>query len=317
MTSTALQRTIPGTDLSVFPLSLGGNVFGWTSDEQASRRVLDAFVDGGGDFVDTADGYSHWVPGNSGGDSETIIGNWLAARGRRDDLVIATKVGSWSEAKGLSRETIRRGVEGSLRRLRTDHIDLYYAHRDDPDTPQEETVAAFAELIAEGKVRAVAASNFTADRLSASLRIAGELGVPGYVALQPHYNLVERGDFEGELRDVVAAAGLATIPYYALASGFLTGKYRGGATDSDSPRASGAAAYLDDRGRRVLAALDDVAALTGASVTTVSLAWLAAQPTVLAPIASASKVEQVPDLLASASLSLTSEQLAALDAASA
>lgn len=316
-TTSELTRKIPGTDLDVFPLSLGGNVFGWTADQASSFDVLDAYAAGGGNFVDTADGYSAWVSGNSGGESETIIGRWLAARGNRDQMVIATKVGSFAEAPGLSRSSILKGVDDSLRRLGTDYIDLYYAHKDDPATSIEETVAAFAELVSKGKVRAVAASNFSPARLAESLAFAVASSAPRYVALQPHYNLVHRNDFEGELQDLVAAEGLVTVPYYALASGFLTGKYRSGAADSDSSRAEGAARYLDERGRRVLAALDQVAAEKSSSVTSVALAWLAAQPTVIAPIASASKVSQVADLLASATLSLSEEQLAALSVASA
>ncbi len=316
-TTSSSTRNIPGTELDVFPLSLGGNVFGWTADEKNSFEVLDAYAAGGGNFVDTADVYSAWGQGNSGGESETIIGRWLTARGNRDQIVVATKVGSFAEAPGLSRASILKGVDGSLRRLGTDYIDLYYAHKDDPETPVEETVAAFTELVAKGKVRAVAASNFSPTRLAESLAFADASSAPRYVALQPHYNLVHRNDFEGELQDLVQAQGLVTVPYSALASGFLTGKYRTGASDSDSARADGAARYLDDRGRKVLATLDQVATEQSSSVTAVALAWLAAQPTVIAPIASASKVSQVADLLASAELSLTAEQLAALTDASA
>jgi aryl-alcohol dehydrogenase-like predicted oxidoreductase len=316
-TTGTANRNIPGTDLDVFPLSLGGNVFGWTADEATSFQVLDAYAAGGGNFIDTADSYSAWVPGNHGGDSELIIGRWLAARGNRDRIVVATKVGSFAGAPGLRRANIIKATDDSLRRLGTDHIDLYYAHKDDPNTPVEETVAAFAELVTAGKVRAVAASNFTPSRLAESLDVADAISAPGYVALQPHYNLVHRDDFEGELQELVAARGLVTVPYYALASGFLTGKYRSGASDSDSSRAEGAAQYLDDRGRRVLAALDQVAAEQSAAVTSVALAWLAAQPTVVAPIASASRVSQVVDLLASADLRLTEAQLNTLSAASA
>ena len=310
----ATSRTIPGTDLAVFPLSLGGNVFGWTADENTSFDVLDAYVAGGGNFVDTADVYSAWVPGNRGGESEEIIGRWLASRGHRDEIVVATKVGAGSS---LSRKDIRTGLENSLRRLGTDHIDLYYAHRDDAVTPLADTVAALGELVTEGKVRAVAASNYGADRLAQALRIADELSVPGFVALQPHYNLVHRNEFEGDVRDVVAGRGLVSAPYSSLASGFLTGKYRTGASDSTSARADGAAKYLDVRGHRVLAALDQVAAAQSASVTSVSLAWLAAQPTVIAPIASASNASQVSDLLAGARITLTDEQLTSLSQASA
>jgi aryl-alcohol dehydrogenase-like predicted oxidoreductase len=310
-------RKLGTTDLQVFPLALGGNVFGWTADEETSFAVLDAYTAAGGNFVDTADVYSAWVDGNSGGESETIIGRWLARRGRRDDLVIATKVSQHPDAKGLSRASIRRGVDASLRRLQTDHIDLYYAHYDDADTPLEETVAALGELVTEGKVRYVAASNYTADRLEQALKIADAGGLPRYAAIQSHHNLVHRGEYEGALAGLAAREGLAAVPYYALASGFLTGKYRDGTTDSGSPRAEGAAKYLDDRGRRVLAALDEVAAAHGVAVATVALGWLAAQPTVVAPIASARTVEQLPDLVAVAELELTAAELDRLTTASA
>ncbi|GGM00836.1 aldo/keto reductase [Nakamurella endophytica] len=315
-TTQGARRPVPHTDLEVFPVTLGGNVFGWTADEEASFAVLDAYVAGGGNFIDTADVYSAWVPGHSGGESESVLGRWMAARGNRDDLVIATKVGSHAAVPGLSRSSIRTGVQASLQRLGTDRIDLYYAHRDDPDTPQEETVAAFGELVAEGAVRYVAASNYTPERLTSALRIADGLGVARFVALQPLYNLVNRDAYEGELASAVAAEGLGCVPYAALAGGFLTGKYRDGGAAVDSPRAANATKRLDDRGRAVLAALDEVSEQTGTSPTVVSLAWLAAQPTVVAPIASASRVEQVPDLLAGATLALTADQLALLDTAS-
>lgn len=305
------------SDLDIFPLNLGGNVFGWTADTQASFAVLDAFVAGGGNFIDTADVYSAWVPGNTGGDSETILGEWIASRGNRDKVVIATKVGMWGEAPGASRANILAAVDGSLKRLQTDYLDLYYIHRDDAETPLEETIAALDELVTAGKVRAIAASNFTPERLEAALAISDETGQAKFVALQPHYNLVYRTEYEGALESVVAKHGLSTIPYSSLASGFLTGKYRDENADADtSPRASGARKNLDDRGRRVLAVLDEIAAAHNASVTSVSLAWLRQQPTVAAPIASASSVEQVPDLLASATLELTADELAALTTAS-
>jgi len=308
---------IPRTDLDVHPLCLGGNVFGWTADEQQSMAVLDAYTAAGGNFVDTADGYSHWAPGNSGGESETIIGTWLARRGRRDDVVIATKVSRHKDARGLSRASIRRGVEASLRRLRTDHIDLYYAHYDDPAVPQEETVAAFGELVTEGKVRYVAASNYTADRLANALRIADELGVARYVALQAHYNLVHRDTVEGELADLVATQDLAVFPYYSLASGFLTGKYRNAGDGEGRERGEAALKYLDERGFQVLDALDAVAAAHGVPVGTVALAWLLTRPNVLAPIASARSVEQLPALLAVADLKLSEAETAELTTASA
>ncbi len=312
-------RTRIGTsDLEIFPLSLGGNTFGWTSNEAESFAVLDAYVAGGGNFVDSADVYSSWVPGNTGGESETIIGNWIASRKNRDQVIVATKVGSFADAPGASRASILKGVEASLRRLQTDYIDLYYIPRDDLETPLSETIATLNDLVTEGKVRAIAASNFNADRLAEALRISDETSAAKFVALQPHYNLVHRAEFEGPLRQVVADHGLSTIPYSSLASGFLTGKYRdGGETTDTSPRAGGARRYLDDRGRKVLAALDEIAAAHETSVTAVSLAWLRVQPTMAAPIASARVVEQLPDLLASATLDLTPDEVATLTSVSA
>ncbi len=304
--------------LDVFPLSLGANVFGWTADEAQSFAVLDAYAAAGGDFVDTADVYSAWAPGNSGGESETIIGRWLARRGRRDDIVVATKVGAYAEAKGLRAETIRKGAEASLRRLGTDHIDLYYTHFDDLDTPVEEIITAMDALVKEGKVRVIGASNISPERLAASLDFSEREGLARYEILQPRYNLVERDAYEGPLADLVAARGLSAAPYYSLASGFLTGKYRPGGAEVDSPRAERAAAFLaDSRGPKVLEALDAVAAAHDAEVATVALAWLAAQPTVVAPIASARTVEQLPALTAVADLKLTEQELAALSAAGA
>ncbi|GIG37476.1 aldo/keto reductase [Cellulomonas pakistanensis] len=304
------------TDLDVLPLNLGGNVFGWTADERASAAVLDAFVEAGGSFVDTADVYSEWADGHEGGESEATIGRWLAARGNRADVVIATKVGKLSTRRGTSRAVVREAIDDSLKRLGTDYVDLYYAHEDDQDTPLEETVAALGEVVAEGKARYVAASNFSPERLAEALRIADELGVARFVALQPHYNLVHRTAYEGPLQELAVREGLGVLPYSSLASGFLTGKYRDGAV-VDSPRAGSAGRYLDDRGRRVLAVLDEVAAAHGTSVTAVSLAWLRVQPGVVAPIASARSVEQLPDLLAGARLELADEEVVALSDASA
>ncbi|MBO1902809.1 aldo/keto reductase [Leucobacter weissii] len=314
------RTTIGTSDLEIAPLALGGNVFGWTADRDASFEVLDAFVSGGGDFIDTADGYSHWVPGNTGGESETIIGEWFAARGTRDRVTIATKVSTHPDFAGLAPANVRAAADASLQRLGTDRIDLYYAHYDDAETPLAETVAAFSALVDAGKVRAIGVSNYTADRVDEWLRIADEGGYHAPVALQPHYNLVER-DFERNgLRDSAERGELAVFPYYSLAKGFLAGKYR---EESDataagaSTRAEGAAVYLDDRGREVLAALDEIAAAHGAEVTTVSLAWLRQQLTVTAPIASARNTEQLPALLASLELELNPAELAALTAASA
>ncbi|MBO1419299.1 aldo/keto reductase [Streptomyces sp. FH025] len=317
MTEKHRRVSLGTSDLSVFPLSLGGNVFGWTADEQQSFAVLDAYAAAGGNFIDTADVYSSWAPGNSGGESETVIGNWLRSRGNRDDIVIATKVGMHPEASGLGAANIKSAAEASLRRLGVDRIDLYYTHRDD-ETPVEEFVTALDSLVREGKVRAVAASNISAERLVEALAFAEREGLAKYVAVQPHYNLVSRDTFEGPLADVVAEHGLATVPYYALASGFLTGKYRPGGPEVASARAEGAARYLaDPRGPRVLEALDEVSAEHGVEPATVALAWLTARPTVAAPIASARTVEQLPPLLAGATLELTAEQTALLDEASA
>ncbi|MFG2890552.1 aldo/keto reductase [Streptomyces sp. NPDC048248] len=303
--------------LSVSPLSLGGNVFGWTADEAESFAVLDAYVAGGGNFIDTADVYSAWVPGNKGGESETVIGNWLAARGNREDVVIATKVGAHPDFKGLSAPTIKGAVDESLTRLRTDYIDLYYTHYDDESVEVSEFLTALDDLVRAGKVREIAASNISARRLEESLAFSTSEGLARYVALQPHYNLVSRDTYEGELADVAARNGLAAVPYYALASGFLTGKYRPG-TSVDSARAEGAAKHLTtDRGRRVLQALDTVAVAHEAEIATVALAWLAARPTVAAPIASARTVAQLPALLAIGELTLTDDELTLLTEASA
>lgn len=310
-------RTLGSSDLEVFPLALGGNVFGWTADEAQSFTVLDAYTAAGGNFIDTADVYSAWVSGNKGGESETVIGNWLAARGNRSDVVLATKVGAHPDYKGLSAHTIKSGAEESLRRLRTDYIDLYYTHFDDPAVPVEEIIGALDELVTSGKVRAIAASNLTAERLQESLDFSDREGLARYSVLQPHYNLVSRDTYEGTLEQVASRSGLAAVPYYALASGFLTGKYRPGAR-VDSARAQGAGKHLEtDRGLRVLAALDEVAQARGAEVATVALAWLAAQPTVAAPIASARTVEQLPALLAVGEFELTAAELSALTVASA
>ncbi|MFB8753731.1 aldo/keto reductase [Streptomyces parvulus] len=310
-------RKLGSSDLEVFPLALGGNVFGWTADQDRSFAVLDAYTAAGGNFVDTADSYSAWVDGNSGGESESVLGAWFAARGNRDDVVLATKVSQHPEYPGLSAANIKAAADASLRRLRTDHIDLYYTHFDKPEVPVEEIVGALDDLVRAGKVRHIAASNISAERLAASLEFSDREGLARYVALQPHYNLVSRDTYEGPLRDLAERSGLAAVPYYALAAGFLTGKYRPG-TSVDSPRAGGAGEHLEtERGRRVLAALDEIAETHGAPVATVALAWLAAQPTVAAPIASARTVEQLPALLGVAELSLTDDEIAALTRASA
>ena len=305
---------IGSSDLDVSRLCLGANVFGWTADRDTSFAVLDAYTAAGGNFIDTSDSYMWRIPGNSGGESETIIGDWTADRGNRDDVVIATKVGSLPARPGLSAANITAAVEDSLRRLRTDRIDLYYAHKDDPDTAHEETLDAFDGLVRAGKVRALGASNFSAERLRSALEISARDGLASYVALQPHYNLLERAEFETELAPVLASEGLACLPYYGLAKGFLTGKYRGATVDS--VRAEGAMAYLDERGKRTLAVLDEIAAGHEVPVAAVALAWLADQPTVAAPIASARTPEQVATLLSSADVELSSEELSRLTAAS-
>lgn len=311
---TAPRRTIGSSDLSVFPLSLGGNVFGWTADQATSFDVLDGYVGAGGNFVDTADGYSAWVPGNTGGDSERILGQWFQARGNRDDIVLATKVSQHPDFKGLAGDNILRAADASLERLGSDYIDLYYAHFDDQTVPLEETVSALSSLVDAGKVRYIGISNYSPERIEEWFSITEANGLHRAVALQPHYNLVER-DFEEKYRALAESENLGVVPYFALAAGFLTGKYRDGVT-VDSARAAGASKYLDDRGRSVLDALDTVAEAHGASVASVALAWLAAQPTVVAPIASARTLDQLPDLLAAVTLELTADELDALSGAS-
>lgn len=291
-------------------------MFGWTIDEERSFAVLDAYFQAGGNFIDTADSYGRRGPGGPG-ESERIIGRWMASRGNRDELVIATKVGMAPDLTGLSKATIRRGIEGSLERLGLDHVDLYYAHRDDPDTPLQETLGEFGELIGEGKIRYAGASNYSADRLQEALSIGSEQSMAAYVALQPHYNLLERGEYEGELAEVCERNGLACAPYFGLARGFLTGKYRRGGDEVDSPRAAGVReSYFNDRGFAVLEALDEIAAAHETTVAAVSLAWLTAQPTVLAPIASATSTEQLNEMLSSAELELAAEELARLGSVS-
>ncbi|QEO14262.1 aldo/keto reductase [Agromyces intestinalis] len=316
---TADRARIGASDLEIAPLALGTNVFGWTTDRDATFAVLDAFTAGGGDFVDTADGYSHWVQGHSGGESERLIGEWIAARGARDRLVIATKVSTHPSFTGLAAANIAAAADASLQRLGTDVIDLYYAHFDDESVPLEETIGALSALVDAGKVRAIGISNYTPERIDEWFRVTEEGGFHRAVALQPHYNLVERG-FEHGLRERAEREGLAVFPYFSLAKGFLSGKYRSAeqvAAEGASVRARAAGAYVDERGLRVLAALDAVAAAHGAAVASVSLAWLRQQPTVVAPIASARSVGQLGDLLASIDLVLTDDELAALAAASA
>jgi aryl-alcohol dehydrogenase-like predicted oxidoreductase len=312
------KRKLGKSDIEVAPLALGGNVFGWTADEPTSFRLLDAFVDAGLNLIDTADVYSVWVPGHQGGESETVIGNWLKRSGRRKDVVIATKGGNVMspEKKGLSKAYILRAAEDSLRRLQTDSIDLYQSHVDDPATPIEETLEAYAELVRAGKVKAIGASNFTAERLTASLEASKQHGYPSYVTLQPHYNLVERADYETNLEPVCVANGIGVIPYFGLASGFLTGKYRSQADLSKSPRGSRVQKYLDERGLRVLSALDEVAKRHDSTPARVALAWLIARPSITAPIASATNLDQLKDLIASTELDLDQESIGILNRAS-
>jgi aryl-alcohol dehydrogenase-like predicted oxidoreductase len=310
------ERRLGASGLTTPPLILGGNVFGWTVDRPASRPILDAFVDGGGRMIDTADVYSTWVPGNAGGESESIIGAWLRQRGRRDDVLIATKVGAeMGGSKGLAPGRIAAAVDGSLQRLGTDYIDLYFAHDDDPATPLEDTLGAFDALIRAGKVRAIGASNYDAARLRQALDVSASRGLASYTVLQPHFNLLERSRFEGPLQDLCVERGLGAVPYSALASGFLTGKYRRKDDVGSAARGGSAARYLNAHGLGVLAAVDAVAADAQATPAQVALAWLAAQRPVAAPIASATSVAQVEELLGAMRLVLTAPQLAALDAA--
>jgi aryl-alcohol dehydrogenase (NADP+) len=312
------MNRIEGTDLEVFPLCFGGNVFGWTADEPGSFALLDAYTAAGGNFIDTADSYVEWAPGGQGGESETIIGHWLARRGRPDDLVIATKVGQAPGRAGLAPANIAAAADASLARLGVEHIDLYYAHEDDPETPLEETMAAFAELVRAGKVRYVAASNYTAPRLADALATSDRIGAPRYVGVQTHYNLVHRDEYEAELAPLCGRERLSGFAYSALADGFLTGKYRPGRELPPSERAEDAAPYLDARGARVLDALDGVAARREAPVAAVALAWLVAQPTIAAAVASARTVDQLEELLPAATLRLGDDDVRLLgDAAAA
>ena len=313
------KRKLGKSGLEVSPLAFGGNVFGWTADEATSFKLLDAFVAAGFNFIDTADVYSKWVAGNSGGESETVLGKWLKQRGNRDRVVIATKVG-WEmapERKGLSKTYILRSVEDSLQRLQTDHIDLYQSHVDDADTPLEETLEAFAQLVKAGKVRAIGASNHTAARLAEALQVSKTHGYPAYQCLQPHYNLCERTGYEGELEALCVRQGLAVIPYFSLAAGFLTGKYRSEADLSKSPRGAGLKKYLNERGLRILAALDAVAARQGSTPAAVALAWLLARPSITAPIVSATSLAQLETLIAATRLQLPASDIEQLNQASA
>ena len=311
-------RNLGNSGLAVQPLALGGNVFGWTLDEASSFRVLDAFVDAGLDLIDTADVYPAWVPGNEGGESEAIIGRWLAQGGRRDKVVIATKVAKWDRRKGLSPANIEAAADDSLRRLGVEVIDLYFAHEDDASVPLADTLGAFARLVERGKVRAIGASNYAAPRLAEALATSGRLGLPRYEVLQPEYNLVARKDYETRLAPIVDEHGLGVVPYYSLASGFLTGKYRSEADLGKSKARGGAAArYLNGHGLRVLATLDDVAKRHDATPAQVALAWLMTRPGITAPIASATSVEQVQELAGAVRLKLSADDLDVLERASA
>ena len=313
------KRKLGNSGLEIAPLALGGNVFGWTVDEAASFPLLDAFVAGGCNFIDTADVYSRWAPGNHGGESETILGRWLKKSGKRSQVVIATKVGMelGPNKKGLAKSYILRAVEDSLQRLQIDCIDLYQAHQDDPATPLEETFDAFAQLIKQGKVRAIGASNYTGTRLAEALEVSRRHGLPRYECLQPHYNLYERAEYETNLEPVCREHGLGVIPYFSLAKGFLTGKYRSEADLAKSVRGQGAKAYLNERGFRILAALDQVAQQHRSTPARVALAWLIARPSITAPIASATSLAQMTDLIEATRLELTPGDIDTLNQASA
>lgn len=313
------KRKLGKSGLEVAPLAFGGNVFGWTVDEQTSFQLLDAFVAAGFDLIDTADLYSRWVPANEGGESETIIGKWMKRSGNRDKVIIATKVGMemGPDKKGLSKPYILRAVEDSLRRLQTDYIDLYQSHEDDKETPLEETLAAFAQLIEQGKVRAIGASNYTAERLAQALDVSEQNGFPRYESLQPLYNLYDRAEYEQQLEPLCLERGLGVINYYSLASGFLTGKYRSEADLGKSARGVGIKKYLNERGFRILTALDQVAKQHDANPTRVALAWLIARPSITAPIASAMSLEQLKDLIEATKLELDQAAIELLNQASA
>jgi aryl-alcohol dehydrogenase-like predicted oxidoreductase len=312
-------RELGRSGLHVAPIAFGGNVFGWSADEKTSFALLDAFVDAGFNLVDTADVYSAWVPGNQGGESETILGRWFKHSGKRDKVVLATKVAKWAERPGLSADNITAAVEDSLRRLQTDVIDLYQAHEDDESTPLESTLAAFGRLIEQGKVRAIGASNYTAERLRDALKVSADYKLPRYETLQPEYNLYDRAGYEAGLEAVVREAQLGVISYYSLASGFLSGKYRS-AADAAKSSARGQKVvdtYVNPRGLRILTALDDVASAHGVSPSQIAIAWLIARPGITAPIVSATSVEQLKDVLAAANVALSAQEVQQLDAASA
>jgi len=313
------KRKLGNSGLEISPLVFGGNVFGWTVEQAASFQLLDAFVAAGLNAIDTADMYSKWVPGHTGGESETIIGNWLKRSGKRDKVIIATKLGleMGPDKKGLSKAYMLRAAEDSLRRLQTDRIDLYQSHTDDADTPIEETLGAYAQLIAQGKVRAIGASNYKADRFAAALEISRKHGLPRYDTLQPNYNLYDRADFEAQLEPLCLKEGIGVINYFPLASGFLSGKYRSERDVEERPRARMLKKYVNERGFRILGALDQVAKKYNATPARVSLAWLLARPGITAPIVSATSIEQLNDVIASVELQLDRASIELLNQASA
>ena len=312
------RRKLGNTGFEVAPLAFGGNVFGWTADEAMSFRLLDAFVAAGFNLIDTADSYSRWAPGHQGGESETVIGRWIKRRGRHDDVIIATKVGSdmGQGHKVLRKDYILKAVDASLARLQVDCIDLYQSHWDDENTPLDETLAAYDQLIRQGKVRAIGASNLSAARLKQALEVSKAQGLPRYETLQPHYNLYERASFEGELQDLCIRENLGVITYFSLAAGFLTGKYRSEADFGKSARGGGMKKFMNPRGMRILDALDDVAKRYNATPAQIALAWLMARPGVTAPIASATNVEQLGEILQSTEIALDADTAAMLEKAS-
>jgi aryl-alcohol dehydrogenase-like predicted oxidoreductase len=319
MEPTMHKRRLGRTSLQIAPLVFGGNVFGWTADAKTSFDLLDRFLEAGLNAIDTADVYSAWAPGNKGGESETIVGDWMKSRGNREKVIVVTKVGSpmGPGKKGLSAPYIAEAVEASLKRLKTDYIDLYLSHWPDPDIPYEETLGAYRDLVQQGKVRAIGASNLNAEQLAASLKAAKAKSLPRYDVLQPEYNLYDRASFDGPLRDLCISEEIGVITYFSLAKGFLSGKYRGEADLAQSPRGGGVKAYLNERGFRILAALDAIAARLGAKPAEVALAWLIGQPGVTAPIASATSLNQLGSLIKAASLELDDDDRRVLDQASA
>ncbi len=313
------KRKLGNSAIEIAPLALGGNVFGWTIDQPTSFKILDGFVDAGFTFIDTADSYSTWVPGHKGGESETIIGNWLKQTGKRDKVVIATKVGMpmGPQDTGLSKAYILRAVEDSLKRLRTDYLDLYQSHKDDLNTPLDETLQAYAQLVKQGKVRVIGASNYDKDRLAEALRLSEENAWPRYESLQPNYNLYDRADYETNLEPLCLSSDVGVIPYYSLASGFLTGKYRSAKDTEGKSRGRGIKKFLNERGFRILAALDSVAKECNSNPTRVALAWLMARPSITAPIASVTRLDQLTDLTEAVNLKLPAEAIEQLNEASA